>query len=228
MQVAVLSDIHGNRTAFEAVLTALPATVDECWCLGDLVGYNPWPNACVTRVREHVDATVQGNHDRRVAQYHDASAKESTSVHQSTAWTAEQVYEQNVQFLADLPEKQTLHEDRVELSHSDPRHGDGYIFPDEAQNLDRYLRARPRLDLLAMGHTHIPFVEQVEGTVVMNPGSVGQPRDGDPRASYAIVELSSDIEPAAIEIHRVPYDTETVVERIEAVALPDRFGDRLW
>ena len=227
MQAAVVSDIHGNLPALEAVLEDIPDTVDRIWCLGDIVGYNPWPSECVTLVRERADVVVQGNHDRRVGSRSDSLEDLSNSAQKSVTWVNEQLGTENKPFLADLPEQKMVGNGRVLLTHSDPRRVDGYVFPAEFRNLNRFLDDRSELRVLALGHTHISHVELVEETLVMNPGSVGQPRDGDPRASYAVVDLSTDPDGTNVEMRRVEYDVDSVIDRIQSVGLPSEFGERL-
>jgi len=223
MQVGLISDIHGNLPALEAVLTDMPE-VDAVWCLGDLVGYNPWPAECLYLVQESATEVVQGNHDRRLSEPRRMHLSMTPMARKGLELTKEQLSEDEVQWLEDLPEQTLVNDGRILLSHSDPRFRDAYLFPEEFQNLDRFLEnEQPDVEVLVMGHTHVPHVEEVDDVLVVNPGSVGQPRDSDPRASYAVL----DLEERSVELRRVEYDVEAVIEEVEESDLPEQIGQRL-
>ena len=219
MQIALLSDIHGNLPALEAVLDDLPA-VDEIVCAGDVVGYNPWPAECVERIRNVSSVTVQGNHDRTVEtpeRYAGNRMAEAGLEHAKTELSDEQRA-----WLADLPPRTTIADDRYRLvhSHPDPDRLGAYVRPRQFTEMGQYVAA---YDGLILGHTHVQHAETVDGRLIVNPGSVGQPRDGDPDAAYAIL----DAEAGAVDLRRVSYDINTVINAIEAAGLPRRTGTRL-
>ncbi|HEY58392.1 MAG TPA: metallophosphoesterase family protein [Anaerolineae bacterium] len=231
MRVLVFSDVHGNLMALEAVLEAA-GPVDAYWCLGDLVGYGPDPEACVQRVRTLPNLIcLLGNHDAAEVglldmRFFNAEARRSLQ------WTRQQLSPASLHFLAGLPLTHTVAE-RVTLVHGSPR-----------QPLEEYLLtahvARAAFDRLQtpwafVGHTHQPvaffnrwgWVQArvpkagdtltLEGRhVIVNPGSVGQPRDGDPRAAFAIW----DTEAATWTWHRAAYDVAAVQERMAGLGLP--------
>jgi putative phosphoesterase len=215
MDVGVISDIHGNRVALEAVLSDMP-DVDALVCAGDVVGYNPWHAECIEVVREREVPTVIGNHDRAVAG--DTGFGFNSMAGAGVRHARETLDDDQVEWLAGLPDERLACEGRVKLVHGHPENPDRYTYPAEFG---------PGLlgeeDVLVMGHTHVQHHEVYEEGVVVNPGSVGQPRDGDPRAAYAVLDLDA---PAVTE-HRVTYDIDRVVEAVREAGLPERIGTRL-
>jgi len=217
MRVGLVSDVHSNRVALEAVLADMPP-VDTLLCAGDVVGYNPWPAESLATVREEAAATVQGNHDRMVA------AGRATGVNAMARAGIEHARETlddpQRAWLDDLPRSVTCCDGRVRVVHDHP----------DPDRLDHYTRPKefgPDLlgdeDVLVLGHTHIQHHEVYDDGIVVNPGSVGQPRDRDPRAAYAVLDLDA---PSVTE-HRVDYDIDAVVDAVAASGLPDRIGTRL-
>ncbi|WP_435068107.1 metallophosphoesterase family protein [Haloplanus sp. C73] len=221
MRLGVLSDIHGNRIALDAVLDDMPA-VDGLVCAGDVVGYNPWPAECVAAVRERSIPTVLGNHDRAVAR--DGGAHFNGMARAGVAHARDVLDDDAMAWLADLPTERTVADGRVKLVHGHPADPDRYTYPEEfsARMLDGE-------DLLVTGHTHVQGHRVFDGGIVMNPGSVGQPRDGNPKAGYAVVELGdgSGGDAVRVEERRVEYDVDAVVDAVEEAGLPRRIGSRL-
>ena len=215
MQIGVVSDIHGNKVALDAVLKDMPA-VDTVVCAGDVVGYNPWHGACVDAMRERSVPTVMGNHDRAVA-------GETTFGFNSMAGAAveharETLTDTQQAWLADLPDRRRLFDGRVSVVHGHPNDPDRYTYP-----RDFDARLLDGADVLVLGHTHVQAHEEFEEGIVMNPGSVGQPRDGDPRAAYAVL----DLETPAVSEHRVEYDIGRAQQAVDDAGLPTGIGDRL-
>ncbi|WP_435065242.1 metallophosphoesterase family protein [Halobaculum sp. EA56] len=233
MRLGVISDVHGNRVALEAVLADMPP-VDGLVCAGDVVGYNPWPAECVAAVRERAVPTVMGNHDRAVAT---GSAFRFNSMAAAGVDHAREALDDDaLAWLADLPDRRTVADGRVAVAHGHPVDPDRYTYPREFSG--RLIeRAADRLgdgvdaadlDALVLGHTHVQGHRVFDEGVVLNPGSVGQPRDGDPRAAYALLELGDDGDGATVEERRVEYDVEAVAEAVADAGLPERIGDRLF
>lgn len=218
MRILVLADIHANWAALQAV-AAEP--FDVCLCLGDLVDYGVEPAPCIDWVRRNATHVVRGNHDHGAAQNVFVNGKVGfkylTGV--TRALTRERLDKDDLRYLGRLPVSKTVTIDgtRLLLVHASPRDPlDEYSPPDpefwarRLQNVD--------VDVVCVGHTHHPYVLEVGGKLVINPGSVGQPRDGDPRAAYAVIQDYN------VELKRIEYPLEKTVERIEASSLAE--GDR--
>jgi putative phosphoesterase len=214
MRILLVADLHGNWPA----LQALAEPHDVCLCLGDLVDYALEPAPCIDWVRRHARHAVRGNHDHGVAQNVPVNGRASfrylTSV--TRPLTRERLGEDGLRFLSRMPvsEMVTLDETRFLLVHATPRDPlDEYAPPDAAfwarrlENVDA--------DVVCVGHTHHPYVLEVGDKLVINPGSVGQPRDGDPRASYAVIENYT------VELKRAEYPVEDTVRVIQESALTD-------
>lgn len=225
MRYGVVSDIHGNLPAFEAVIDAMPA-VDRWLCAGDVVGYNPWPAECVNRIQELDAATVMGNHDRAVAS--DTGFRFNSMAAAGVTYARDELDEDAIDWLAALPNRQTIDGGEILIVHGHPENPDRYTYPDEFEPV--MLEGDARVTIT--GHTHVQGVREFEDGVVMNPGSVGQPRDGNPEAAFAVLDIDESDDAggtAAIDVepHRVSYDIDRVVAAVEKAGLPEKIGTRL-
>jgi predicted phosphodiesterase len=239
MRVLIISDIHANLVALETVL-AHAGKYDAVWCLGDLVGYGPDPNECVERVRALPRLKcLMGNHDKAVIGDVDLKIF-NADAHLAIAWTQSVVSESTLAYLRALPEQD--HFGEFTLVHGSPRQ------PVWEYILDRYI-AQENFPLIAtsycvVGHTHMPVIYREVGAagecreespnyfrpralnserLIINPGSVGQPRDNNPAAAYALL----DTEASLWEYRRVPYDVAETQDRMRAAHLPERLVARL-
>lgn len=235
-QIVVFGDIHGNITALEAVV----ADMDERelgsarYCLGDLVGYGTFPNEVVEFVRSREIPTIMGNYDRGVGNNSDdCGCAYQTEVEQqrgeeSIAWTNAEITERNREYLRELQKDihVTVGELQVALVHGSPRRINEYLYEDRPDaSFDRLLDA-VEADVLVCGHTHIPYHKELSNDRhVINAGSVGKPKDGDPRACYAV--LSADGADLDVAFHRVEYDVERVATAIENSEMPTPFAEML-
>lgn len=211
MKLLILSDIHANWPALQAVLAAEP-NVDGYVILGDLVNYGPHPVECVRWVRENVSAgwIVQGNHDRAVGCAEDprCSAPYREIAAATQRFTANLLDPSAKGYLAGLPASQTssLGYARCYLCHaipSDPLYG--YLqSKDSRSKWENEIKAAGSPDYLLVGHTHVPRFSMINSTIVINPGSVGQPKDGDPNASYALWDNGE------VHLRRASYDVQSV------------------
>lgn len=239
MRVAVVSDIHGNRQALEAVLDAVEELhADELWCLGDIVGYGADPDACVALIRRYATVSLAGNHDLAVRG--DLPLDEFTRGAELAArWTREQISPDSLAYLAGL-EPQKLDE-AVGLYHASPRDPvwEYVLSPLQAELCFDVLQHR----IACLGHSHVALaymrgagmpatgekrpdgtvIDLTEGEWLLNPGSVGQPRDGDPRAAWLL--LDTDLWTAAW--HRTVYDVAGAAAAIRRARLPDSLAERL-
>ncbi len=225
MRIGLIADVHSNLQAFRAVIEDMPR-LDKTICAGDLVGYAAEPNEVVNLAKSKRFLTVMGNHDhaaltRDVRGFNPIAAK-------AALWTADKLTAENARFLSKLPARLELKlgKHRIYVVHGSPRDPlSEYVFPD----IPNYELARIVQDLDAdvviLGHTHVPMNRMILGKLVINPGSVGQPRDRDPRASYAILTLGKKIK---VEHRRVEYDPRKTAEKIKAAGLPEELAARLF
>jgi diadenosine tetraphosphatase ApaH/serine/threonine PP2A family protein phosphatase len=243
MRYLVLSDIHANLEALDACLVHARARgFDETLVLGDLIGYGADPNAVIERVRDLKPlAIVRGNHDKVAAGLEHADGFNAIA-RSAACWMLDVLTPEHRDWVASLPEGPKVIDDVVEICHGSPFDEDAYIF-DELDAL-RALRAAAR-PLCLFGHTHYPITfalsegalsasgpsGEAEGRLhikdgvqyLLNPGSVGQPRDGDPRAAYAIVDTTAK----RVELYRVPYAVETAQAKVIDAGLPEVLARRL-
>jgi len=238
MQILVMSDIHGNYSALEAVLEDA-GKVDKIWCLGDLLGYGPDPNECVKRIRSLKNCVcLLGNHDAAVLGTMDLEAF-NRDARKSVEWNREVLSDENMDFVRHLPEKHVYKQ--ITLVHGSPRNPVWEYILD--WQIAMYNFEFFDTQFCLVGHTHIPVIFQMtedatnfhleilnpialvklEGRAIINPGSVGQPRDRDSRASYAIFDLDDN----TWNPKRVAYDVSSVQERIVKAGLPERNATRL-
>ena len=217
MKIALLSDIHGNLPALDAVLEDLPA-VDAIVCAGDIVGYNPWPSECVDRIRADADVVVEGNHDAAIKSPSTFDANELAQA--GVEYAAEMLSAEQKQWLETLPESETIADGSFLVVHSHPTIRGKYVFPQEFPNLPRYLDDSRGIIL---GHTHIQHATEIDDKIIVNPGSVGQPRDADNRAAYAVLDTVNH----TVDCRRVAYPVDRVIKEVERVGLPSKIGTRL-
>jgi len=237
MRFLILSDLHANLTALEASLAAAEGRWDKAFCLGDVVGYGPDPNEVVDRMRSLPAVTIRGNHDKAGSGLEDA--QDFNPVARSAAlWTLNHLRPENIEYLKQLPTG-PLQVDGIALVHGAVRDEDEYVFG-PVQALDGLLEAPAPVTFF--GHTHLQggfsmrdnkvevlhfrpaagksfaTLQLENGTqYLLNPGSIGQPRDGDPRAGFAI----ADMDRRQVEFWRVPYDVAAVQKRMEEAGLPE-------
>jgi len=239
MRVAVVSDIHGNRPAFEAVLTEVEASeVDQVWCLGDLVGYGAEPDECVRLARESCDVCLVGNHDLAVRG--DLSMSEfSRGAELAARWTQETISEESLDWMMTL--EPSLQAREVGLYHASPRDPVWeYVLSTLLAELCLDMQSQ-RVCLIGHSHVALYFSRQEgrpatgdtrpadaeldlgEGEWLLNPGSVGQPRDGDWRAAWMLLDTGS----WTAVYRRTEYDVAAAAAAIRAARLPDSLADRL-
>ncbi len=243
MKYALISDIHSNLPALEAVLSDIDGREDvrATYHLGDLVGYAPWPDEVVNVIRERRIPGIAGNYDSTVANDYkhcgckaDSPRGEELS-HMSFEWTKENASPETKQYLGELPFRMDVrprggHTSRpgMVLVHGTPTLNTLYWTEDRPDSFCSKMAnaagAREG-DLIAFGHTHKPWTRKVEGIEFVNTGSVGKPKDGDWRAGYVIVEAGEEIE--GVEFVRVEYDVERAMDGIRRSDLPGEFADML-
>ncbi len=243
MRYALISDIHANLPALEAVLDHIDRQpgIDATYHLGDLVGYAPWPNETVELLRTHAIPGVAGNYDSTVAadykhcgcKYEDPRQEELS--HLSYAWTRAHVTPETKRYLGGLPFRIDLRPlgghlsgPTIFLLHGNQVMNTVYVLEERS---DEFLRKMGESlgarvgDVLAFGHTHKPWRRLIDGVLYVNTGSVGRPKDGDPRACYVTLEVTDA--GASVEIVRVGYDVERAAHAILESGLPDDFAQYL-
>ena len=243
MKYALISDVHSNLPALEAVLADIDAREDvgAVYHLGDLVGYAPWPNEIVAIIQELEITGIAGNYDSTVATDYkhcgckaDSPRGEELS-HLSYEWTRAHVSPETKLTLAALPFRLDLrplggHKSRPQLIlvHGTPTLNTLYWTEERPDSfcvkMSQAANAKEG-DLIAFGHTHKPWHREVAGIHFLNTGSVGKPKDGDWRAGYVIVETEEEVK--AVEFVRVEYDLERATQGILGSELPDEFADQL-
>ncbi|MEM2878441.1 MAG: metallophosphoesterase family protein [Candidatus Hadarchaeales archaeon] len=225
VRIAVISDIHSNLEAFVAVLKDMPK-VDMVLCAGDLVGYAANPNEIVKLVRSKKIRAVMGNHD--YASLTNNSIGFNSLAGRAIEWTHGHLTTESADFLSSLPLEIELKLDKwkILMIHGSPRDPlNEYLFPDISNDELANATEDAASDIVIVGHTHVPMKRMILGKLVVNPGGVGQPRDRDPRASYAIIKLGKNVE---VEHRRVEYDFKTTAKKIMKAGLPEELGSRLF
>ncbi|MEW6222746.1 MAG: metallophosphoesterase family protein [Candidatus Hadarchaeota archaeon] len=223
-KIALIADPHSNLLALEAVFKDMPG-VDRVVCAGDLVGYGAEPNEVVGLLKSKGVQTVKGNHDQ-AALTRDVGDLNSIAA-EAALWTSRKLSQESLRHLSGLATELRLKigKSRIYVVHGSPRDPmNEYIFPDISnQELARLVEGVEE-DIIVLGHTHIQMKRMILGKLVVNPGGVGQPRDGDPRASYAVLTIEEDVK---VEFRRVEYDVAAAAEKITAAGLPEELASRL-
>ncbi len=240
MRILIISDIHSNFVALNAVL-AEAGTFDRLWCLGDVVGYGPEPNECIAALSKLEPLCLAGNHDWVVTDKLDPE-EFNADARRAALWTREQLTVNNLDWLHSLPERVPTQFEKFTLVHGSPRHPvwEYVLTPPVARANFQHFDT----PICLMGHTHVPvvfrqnanrrtvtaepFLEETPlplGTerMMINPGSVGQPRDGDPRASFALL----DTDTMTLVHRRVEYDISATQAKMQQAQLPPRLIARL-
>jgi predicted phosphodiesterase len=238
MRCVILADIHANLTALETVLEDVEkhGGVEEIWCLGDIVGYGPDPHQCIEIIQQRCSACVAGNHDWAAIGKMDTSYFNQEAA-EAAHWTSRHLKLEDIRFLETLP--LILEKNNFTLVHGSPRDPiwEYVLSAAEAEENLKYFKTQYCL----IGHSHLPLLFEFGRSclgsspeagqrvilgpkrLIFNPGSVGQPRDNDPRASYAIY----DSEAKTLALNRVDYDIAAVQQRMLAAGLPEWLGYRL-
>ncbi len=228
-RVAIFSDIHANLPALEAVLSDMDVRgLTERYCLGDLVGYATFPNEVTRTIRESKIPCIMGNYDQGVGNTSDDCGCAYKDAHSealgklSIAWSNAHTTEDNKAYLRSLVDRIPLQlgDLKVMLVHGSPRRINEYLYEDRPDSSLERLLDMVASDVLVCGHTHVPYHRVLpRGRHVINEGSVGKPKDGDPRACYVVLE--ADGKHLKVEFVRVPYDIERAARAIEGTSSSD-------
>jgi putative phosphoesterase len=230
MQIAVISDIHANLQALQAVWEDLQGCKpDQVYCLGDLVGYGANPNEVVQFIRERDIPTLMGNYDEGVGfDMNDCGCvykepEQEARGHASLLWTRHHTADENKRFLRSLPMQLRLgdRKPRALMVHGSPRRINEYLYEDRPRATFERLARVAGAEVLLFGHTHLPYAKTVAGMLFVNTGSVGKPKDGNPRAGYVLLRLGRR---PRVEFRRVEYDIEAAARAIRETDLPHEFA----
>jgi putative phosphoesterase len=234
-RIAVITDIHGNLPALEASLAAIDSIgIDQTYCGGDLVGYGPHPNEVCALIQDRAIPTIYGNYDYAIARELEDCGCAYVTQHdrelgqQSVAWTLAHTDQRSRDFMLGLPFdlRFPVGDQDVHLVHGSPRKVNEYLFEDKPASLYERLANAEEAQVLVFGHTHKPWIHSYGGVLFVNCGSVGKPKDGDPRAAFAILE-ADEHGPIRVSIERVPYDAEAVAREVAAAGLPGEYAAKL-
>ncbi|MCY6960489.1 metallophosphoesterase family protein [Clostridium brassicae] len=227
MRIAVISDIHGNIKALEAVLEDIKKReADTIVCLGDLVGYGPFPNEVVKRIKEEDILNIIGNYDTAVV-WNDIKYIQDNELNRNFAlgWSVAEVSEENKKYLKRLPDDIVIADKGkvITFVHGSNRSVNEYLKEDsnEAKEAVEELKG----DILVCGHTHLPYEKRYGNKILINDGSVGKPKIGNPNSTYCILEFDENTE--KVEFIEVPYDYESVAKAMEERNFPKKLIDSI-
>ncbi|HEY6891092.1 MAG TPA: metallophosphoesterase family protein [Solirubrobacter sp.] len=232
--IAVITDIHANLPALEVALARIDELeIERIYCGGDLVGYGPHPNEVCALIAEREIPTIYGNYDYAIARDLEdcgcayITPEDRALGQRSVAWTLAHTSDASKAFMRELPFdlRFSIGDTGVHLVHGSPRKVNEYLFEDKPARLYERLAAAETDQVLVFGHTHKPWVHEYGGVRFVNCGSVGKPKDGDPRAGFAILRQAA--RGVEVTIERVPYDAETVAREVAAAGLPAEYADKL-
>lgn len=230
-KVVFISDIHGNIEALKSVLHDIQARnidMKKVYCLGDLVGYGTRPDEVINLLKEMGIVSILGNYDEAVGFYlptcgcniKNDSDKEKTK--NALSWTVEQTSNENKEYLREFEEQLTLKifEKKILLTHASPISITDYVFEADTEKQEEIAEDLEE-DIIVFGHTHLPYVKEINGKLFINAGSVGRPKDGDNRACYCILTIREKVE---VEFVRISYDVEKMAKEILESELMDTFA----
>jgi putative phosphoesterase len=237
--VAVITDIHANLPALRAALDRIEELgIEHVYCGGDLVGYGPHPNEVCALIRERAIPTIYGNYDYAIARELQDCGCAYITAHdrelgqRSVNWTLAHTDWASKSFMRELPFDRRFEVGGVpvHLVHGSPRNVNEYLFEDKPASLYQRLARGEEARVLAFGHTHKPWVREHGGVLFVNCGSIGKPKDGDPRGAFAVLRAAGDAtagDPVAVTIERAAYDADAVARDVREVGLPVEFADTL-
>jgi putative phosphoesterase len=233
-RIAVITDVHGNLPALEAAFAEIETLgADNIYCGGDLVGYGPHPSEVCAAIEARAIPTIYGNYDYAIARdipdcgcaY--VTQHDRTIGQLSVEWTLGHTDQRAKDFMRELPFdlRFELGGKRIRLVHGSPRKVNEYLFEDKPARTFERIAALADCDVLVFGHTHKPWVHEYGGVLFVNCGAVGKPKDGDPRASFAVLESGNG--GVSVAIKRADYDALAVAREMRAVGLPEELAENL-
>ena len=223
--VAIIADIHSNIIALQEVMKSMK-NVDHILCAGDLVGYNPWPNESIRFIQEKGIKSIMGNHDAAIVDGSYDTMNPQAKL--ALQYTHKKISQENIEYLNSISKKLTIQVEDVSLCayHGSPLSPlRQYVYPWAPRRFLRTLVDMVEGEVLILGHTHIPMIFSFNDKLLINPGSVGQPRDKNPQASYMILQIEG--KKINVEHHRVYYNIDVVMSKIIEDGLPIALAHRL-
>ncbi len=219
MQIGLISDVHSNLIALKKVLSELK-DVEMIIHAGDIVGYNPYPNEVIELFKKENIFSILGNHDRAVITGNTSGFNPVAA--EAVQWTRNVLSDENMGFLKTLKKRKKIKIDNADIAviHGSPWDDDEYVYENDLSSL---FLDEVNAEVLVYGHTHVPCIKKFDNRIIINPGSVGQPRDKNPKASFAVFDTDKKI----VEIKRTDYDIKAVMQKIMEYKLPDILAYRL-
>ncbi|MDD1745359.1 MAG: metallophosphatase family protein [Candidatus Methanoperedens sp.] len=221
MLIGLISDVHSNAVALENVLSILDEMgVEKILHAGDIIGYNPYPNETVELFKKNKIISILGNHERALISGDISDFNPYAAA--ALLWTRRVMSPENLSYIKSLKSREHMIIDktRIVVIHGSPRDVDEYVFP---VNVSAHFLAATKADVLVLGHTHVQFKKEYSLGTVLNPGSVGQPRDENPEAAFAVYDTAT----GETQLKRTGYNIEKVIEDMHSAHLPDKLGLRL-
>jgi predicted phosphodiesterase len=242
MKIAIISDVHSNLEALERVLADIKQNgAEKIYCLGDIVGYGPYPKECLDLIRNRAEKIVRGNHEESVLDPGKARAELNQSAFIGVQFSRSKLLPTDLDFLNALPTKEIIESEELVLAHGSFSEPSAWNYLSEEEDAEEELLHTPTR-ICVVGHTHSPFVYDSRDGLkevlpdnlelnkvlkyIINVGSVGQPRDGDCRASYGLFEFKDGF--VYFTLHRVFYDIEKIEKSFRRAALPASLSERLF
>ncbi|MEM2768758.1 MAG: YfcE family phosphodiesterase [Candidatus Pacearchaeota archaeon] len=226
MKIAIISDIHSNFIALKEVLREIKKKkIKKIFCAGDIIGYASMPNECIKELIKNNIKSIYGNHEFVLLNFQYANLLNYQAL-KALIWHKENLENFAWRWIKKLKEKLILKigSKKIMIFHGSPENCFEYIWPDTSKEIFEYWLKKYNVDILIFGHTHIPFIKNINSKLVINPGSIGQPRDGNNKASFCII----DLENLEAKIFRKIYDINKIAEDIKQKGLPRIFADRLY
>ncbi len=222
-KIALISDIHSNLEAFEAVLKEMKKyKIKKIFCLGDIVGYGANPNECIDLIRKNKIKSVLGNHDYEAINLQNIDWFNPIA-RNAILWTSKQLTETNKEFLKSLPTCSEF--ENMYLAHGSPRDNlYEYVFPDVNEFDLREFFIMANKNVIAVGHSHIQFIKKNNSKIIINPGSIGQPRDLNSKAAFCFFDTKG----LNVKLKRVDYDIGKAANKILKAGLPKFLAERLY
>jgi putative phosphoesterase len=221
MLIGLIADVHSNVVALEAVLSEMESLgVEKILHAGDIVGYNPYPNETIELFRKRKMLSIRGNHERALLSGDMSDLNWYAAC--ALQWTSNTISRENLDYISKLKDTEVISVDDSEIfmAHGSPNDLDEYVYPED---VEPGLLTMTGSDILVLGHTHIQFKKEFKEGIIVNPGSVGQPRDQNPASAFAILETDTN----QIELKRTGYDIEKVIEDMRKTYLPENIALRL-